>query len=78
MKHLFKQDAVSISPWSCSDIFYAFPPPPSGQNTFFWEEDGKKVAGGEKKIKERWMTGGRKWRRETHQRGEVSLEAEGR
>lgn len=31
-----------------------------------------------KKMKERWMTGGRKWRRKTHQRAEVSVEAEGR
>lgn len=57
--------------------FYAIPPPPYGQNTFLGREMERRQKGG-KNIKQRWMTGGRKWRRERHQRGEVSLEAERR
>lgn len=56
--------------------FYAIPPPPYGQNTFFGRKMERRQK--EKNIKERWMTGGRKWRRERHQSGEVSLEAERR
>lgn len=65
-----------------NDIFYAFPPAPSGRYTFFRrkieKEEGRRREREKKNEGEMHDRRQKKWRRETHQRGEVSLEAEGK
>ena len=75
MSLLNSASSVSTRPCRlCSDIFKHFQHVHLDR-ILLWKGDGKEVER-KIKIKERWMTGGRKWRREKHQR-EVSVEAGG-